>query len=389
MKKTLITDWTVGDICEGFAFDKNEGKGLFGLNGQLIIQPEYQRNYIYDKDGKDVEVIKSLLKGYPLGLIYFVKNNDGIYEVLDGQQRITSFGRFVNTTYPFAVNDSAGNPRYFDSLSPEERKLIKDTKLTIYICEGTSSEIKEWFEKINIVGVPLSRQELRNAAYHGSFVNLSRKIYSNSSNANMNKWQTYIKGDPKRQEILEVALDWVSNHKIDDYMSQHCHDTNINELINNFDSVIDWISSIFDYTDKEVRGLPWGDFYRNYHNNSYNKNYVTNRVNQLMSDPFVHDKKGIFEFILSGEQETQLLDVRVFDDSIKRTVFEQQTKSALQNSKSNCSLCACGHSSNSKKIWKLHEMDADHVSAWSKGGSTDISNCEMLCKTHNRAKGNR
>lgn len=389
MKKTLITDWTVGDICEGFAFDKNEGKGLFGLNGQLIIQPEYQRNYIYDKDGKDVEVIKSLLKGYPLGLIYFVKNSDGKYEVLDGQQRVTSFGRFVNTTYPFAVNDSAGNPRYFNSLSLEEQKLIKETKLTIYICEGTSAEIKEWFEKINIVGVPLSRQELRNAAYHGSFVNLARKIYSNSSNANMNKWQTYVKGDPKRQEILEVALDWVSNHKIDDYMSKHCHDTDITELVNHFDSVIDWISSIFDYTDKEVRGLPWGDFYKSYHYNSYNKNYVTNRVNQLMSDPFVHDKKGIFEFILGGEKETQLLDVRVFDDSIKRTVYEQQTKVAMQNNKSNCSLCACGHNSNSKKIWKLTDMDADHVSAWSKGGSTDISNCEMLCKTHNRAKGNR
>ena len=205
MNKELITTWTVKDLCAGFAFDKNEGKGLYGLNGKLIIQPEYQRNYIYDKGGKDVEVIRSLLKGYPLGLIYFVKNSDGKYEVLDGQQRITSFGRFVNSTYPFAVPDENDNPRYFDSLNPEEQEKILNTELTIYVCEGTSQEIQEWFEKINIAGEKLTPQELRNAAYHGPFVTLARKVYSNSSNANMNKWLTYIKGDPKRQEVLEKA----------------------------------------------------------------------------------------------------------------------------------------------------------------------------------------
>ena len=389
MKKDLITTWTIKDICKGFAFDKNEGKGLFGLSGKLTIQPEYQRNYIYDKDGKDVAVVDSILKGYPLGLIYFVKTKEETYEVLDGQQRITSFARFVNNTYPFAVNDKNGNPRYFNSLSPEEQQLILNTPLTIYVCEGTSQEIQEWFEKINIVGVPLTRQELLNATYHGKFVNLARAVFSNSGNSNMNKWLTYIKGDPKRQEVLAVALDWVSNGKIDEYMAKHRDDNNIDELKNHFDSVMDWISSVFEYTDKEVRGLPWGKYYAEYHSNSYDKDAVTERVNSLMSDPSVHNRKGIFEYILSGETMPQLLDIRVFDDSTKRAVYERQTKDARDKGISNCPLCAIGTGKNATKIYTIKEMDADHVDAWSKGGATDISNCQMLCTSHNRAKGNR
>ena len=389
MHKELVTDWTVKDICDGFVFDKNEGKGLFGLGGKLIVQPEYQRNYIYDKGGKDVEVIKSLLKGYPLGLIYFVKNSDGMYEVLDGQQRITSFGRFVNSTYPFAVNDENDNPRYFDSLNPEEQEKILETKLVIYVCEGTSQEIQEWFEKINMVGEKLTAQELRNAVYHGSFVNLARKVFSNSSNANMNKWLTYIKGDPKRQEVLEKALEWVSGGKIEDYMSLHRTDDNITELVNHFDSVMDWISSVFDYTGKYMRGREWGRLYDLYHKNPYNKSEVTKRVNELLADAHVQNNNNIFEYILSGEKDKRLLDIRFFEDSVKSARYEQQTQEAKEKGVSNCPDCNLENSVNAKKIWKPEEMDADHVTPWSRGGSTDISNCQMLCIHHNRLKGNK
>ena len=254
MKTTLHTEWTVGDICKGFIYDKNENKGLYGLNGQLIIQPEYQRNYIYGDGKRDVAVIESLLKGYPLGLIYFVLNADGKYEVLDGQQRITSFARFVNQSWQFAV-ERDGKPYYFSSLPEDEKKLITEAKLTIYVCEGKPSEIEEWFKTINIAGVPLVDQELRNASYHGPFVNMAREVFSNSNNANMNRWRTYIPGDPKRQAILETALDWVSGGKIDEYMSAHRNDNNIDEMKNNFDTIIDWIDSVFEYTGKEVCGL--------------------------------------------------------------------------------------------------------------------------------------
>lgn len=220
MKTTLHTDWTVGDVCKDFVFDQNEHKGLFGMGGKLVIQPEFQRNYIYGDGKKDVAVVESLLAGYPLGLIYFVKNQDGIYEVLDGQQRITSFARFVNKSWPFAVVQG-GKPYYFDSLPADEQEKIVNTPLTIYVCEGTPTEIQRWFETINIAGVPLAAQELRNAAYHGPFVTRARKVFSNTDDANMTRWRAFAKGDPRRQGILEVALDWVSHHHIDDYMAKH------------------------------------------------------------------------------------------------------------------------------------------------------------------------
>lgn len=388
MKTTLITNWTVRDICKGFIFDRNEGKGLFGLDGQLVIQPEYQRNYIYGDGKRDVAVVESLLKGYPLGLLYFVKNSDGMYEVLDGQQRITSFARYVNNSWPFAI-EIDGKPRYFDSLDTNQQQRIANTPLTIYVCEGNPSEIQEWFETINIAGVPLVKQELRNAAYHGPFVTIARETFSNTANANMNRWQTYVSGNPKRQAILETALDWVSEGNIDDYMAKHRNDTNINELKNHFDTVVDWVDSVFDYTGNEMCGRDWGRLYREYHKNAYSKDKVTARVNTLLDDSQVTDKKGIFEYVLGGEQDSRLLNIRVFDKKTIRAVYRMQTTEAEKNKTSNCPLCAIGHDSNAHRIYKESEMDADHVTAWSRGGATDESNCQMLCKTHNRAKGNR
>lgn len=388
MKTTLHTDWTVGDICRGFIFDRNENKGLFGLDGQLIIQPEYQRNYIYGDGKKDVAVVESLLAKYPIGLIYFVKNRDGKYEVLDGQQRITSFARFINMTWPFPVMRN-GKPRYYDSLDDDEKELLLNTPLTIYVCEGEPSEIQAWFETINMAGVPLVKQELRNAAYHGPFVTKARSVFSNTANANMNRWQTYCSGDPKRQAILETALDWVSDGNIDEYMAMHRHDTNIDELKNHFDTVIDWVDSLFDYTGSEMCGRDWGRMYKKYHGNAYSKDAITKRVEELLDDTQVNDNKGIFEFILGGETNPALLNIRVFDDKTKREVYKEQTKKAKEKGISNCPHCAIGPANNAKRIYKPAEMDADHVTAWSRGGSTDKSNCQMLCKTHNRAKGNR
>lgn len=388
MKTTLHTDWTVGDVCKGFVFDRNEGKGLFGLDGQLIIQPEYQRNYIYGDGKRDVAVVESLLKGYPLGLIYFAKNADGMYEVLDGQQRITSFARFVNQSWPFSV-ELDGKRRYFDSLDADKQKLIVDAPLTIYVCEGEPSEIQAWFETINIAGVPLVKQELRNAAYHGPFVTKAREVFSDTGNSNMNRWQTYVAGDPKRQAILETALEWVSDGNIDDYMAQHRYDADIDELKNHFDTVIDWVDSVFDYAGSEMCGREWGRLYREYHKNAYSKDAVAKRVNALLDDSQVTDKKGIFEYVLGEEKDSRLLNVRVFDKKTIKAVYRKQTADAEVQGVSNCPLCAIGHDANAKRIYKESEMDADHVTAWSKGGATDEANCQMLCKTHNRAKGNR
>lgn len=393
MDKELKTDWTVGDICNGFTYDKNEGKGLYGLNGDLIIQPEYQRCYIYGDSGKDVSVIESLLAGYPLGLFYFAKTKEGKLEVLDGQQRITSFGRFVTDKDSFYVKDSNGELQTFPGLSEDERNKILNTKIIAYVCEGTPTEVQKWFDKINIAGVPLKKQELRNAIYHGSFVTLARKYFSNSLTGDVDMWKTYIKGDVKRQDFLEVALKWISENQgksIEQYMADHRNDNDINEIRNYFDSVISWINGLFNYTDKEIQGLDWGTFYREYHNIPYNKVAINNRVNELMEDEYVRNKKGIFEYLLGNEEHPELLDIRIFEESTKRTVYERQTREAKKKGVSNCPLCVTSNTlSEQTKIYPIKQMDADHVTAWSKGGATNIDNCQMLCIKHNRSKGNK
>lgn len=255
MKTTLKIDITVRDICDGFVYNELEGKGLFGLSGKLTIQPEYQRNYIYADGKRDVAVIDSVLKGYPLGLIYFNKVSEDNLEVLDGQQRITSIGRYVKNK--FAVKDEHGMEQNFDSIATDKQAKILETKLLIYECEGTESEIKEWFRTINIAGVPLNQQELRNAIYSGHFVTVAKEEFSNSQNANIQKWGAYISGSANRQEYLESALDWVSKGNIDSYMSQHRNNTNINELKTYFNTVIEWVSSVFTDVESEMRGLEW------------------------------------------------------------------------------------------------------------------------------------
>ena len=387
--KTDLKHYTVDQVLDGFVYNELEGKGLFGLAGKLAIQPEYQRHYIYGDGKRDVAVIDSLLKGYPLGLIYFNVNGDRL-EVLDGQQRITSFGRFVTGKFAIKVD---GKEQTFSSLSKDQQRKILETRLDIYECQGTETEIKQWFQTINIAGVPLNAQELLNAIYSGPFVTKAKAEFSNSNNANMQKWRSYIKGDPKRQEILEVALDWVASSQaktIDAYLAQHRQDQGITELKTYFTSVIDWVGGVFIRPpDKEMRGLEWGRLYELYHSNSYNATELNKAVDKLRGDPFVKNAKGIYEYLLGGSEDSKLLGIRLFDEPTKRAAYEQQTKKAKADGVSNCALCAHGDNANKTRIYAQNEMDADHVTAWSKGGSTDLSNCEMLCAMHNRSKGNK
>jgi hypothetical protein len=388
VKTTLRTDITVADVCNGFVYNQLEGKGLYGLGGKLTIQPEYQRNYIYAMENgkREQAVVQSLLKGYPLGLIYFNKVAAEKFEVLDGQQRITSIGRFVTDKFAIMEND---NPRMFSSLPKDQQEKINESPLLIYECEGTETEIKQWFETINIAGVPLNEQELLNAIYSGPFVTRAKEEFSNSQNANIQKWSAYIKGSANRQDFLERALDWVSKGEVGDYMSAHRNDKNINQLKAYFDAVIDWVSTVFTEVRSEMRGLEWGRLYESYHDQSYNPAENEAAVEKLMADEYISNHKGIFEYVLSGFTEKKLLAVRVFDEKTKKAAYNMQTLAVKGKNKSNCPLCAVSDNANQARIYDFDEMDADHIAAWSKGGDSSAKNCQMLCVTHNRAKGNR
>jgi hypothetical protein len=384
--ETELKEYKVEDVARGFVYNELEGRGLFGLGGRLTIQPEYQRNYIYADGKRDVAVIQSLLKSYPLGLIYFNKIDDDQLEVLDGQQRITSIGRFI--TGRFAIKDDQGMEQYFTGLSADKQERILNSVLLVYECTGAESEIKEWFKTINTEGIPLNDQELLNAVYSGPFVTLGKEQFSNSQNAHIAIWSTYIKGSAKRQDYWATALNWVSNSAVDSYMSQHRFDKNITEVKNYFESVLDWVSTVFISVEKEMKGLDWGKHYRRFHNRPYDPAVMEQEVKRLYSDPFVTSKKGIFEYLLGGGSDTTLLEVRVFDEVTKRSVYQEQSDASTISGVSNCSYCAQGHEANRTKLWKISDMEADHVKAWSLGGLTSRENCELLCKPHNRAKGN-
>tara|TARA_B100001287_G_C22674482_1_gene526959 strand:- start:436 stop:1599 length:1164 start_codon:yes stop_codon:yes gene_type:complete len=385
--KTNLEHYKISEIVNGFEYDEFEGKGLFGLSGKLTIQPEYQRNYIYKDEKKDIPVIDSLLMGYPLGLLYFNKKEDGSLEVLDGQQRITSFGRFCVDHFAVPVN---GLETYFSGLAEEKQKKILDSTILVYECEGTETEIKDWFRTINLAGSPLKNQELLNAVYSGPFVTLGKEEFSNTQNANINKWEKYIKAEINRQGYWERALEWVSEGKenIPAYMSKHRQDDNIDEVKIHFDNVINWVADTFLAAESEMKGLEWGRLYIKYSKKKYDKTLLNKNVAKLYGDPYVKKRSGIWEYLLGGSEETKLLQIRVFDEKIKKVVYKRQTEKAKDKEESNCSYCSIGSSNKKSKIWKASEMDADHVTAWSNGGESTEENCEMLCKPHNRAKGN-
>lgn len=387
--ETTLREYTVRDIVDGFVYSELEGKGLFGLNGRLTIQPEYQRAFVYSEKKKEVPVIQSLLRGYPLGLLYFNSLPDGKFEVLDGQQRITSIGRFV--TNKFSIIDDRGREQIFSGLADDQQNLILDSIMLVYECVGTETEIRQWFQTINIAGVPLNDQELLNAVYSGPFVTAGKSEFSNSQNANIRKWSAYVKGSVLSQDYWERALEWVSGGKqnIGGYMSRHRYDDNISEVKTYFTTVIEWVESVFVNVEDEMSGLEWGRLYETHKSTPYDSRKMSEQVSALYGDLYVKNRKGIWEYLLGGGKDASLLDVRFFEDSVKRETYSRQTKAAKAEEQSNCPDCAMGHEVNREKIWKIEEMDADHVKAWSKKGSTDASNCEMLCKRHNRAKGNR
>lgn len=394
----VFKTYTVREICDGFEYNELEGKGLYGLKGKLTIQPEYQRNYIYADGKRDVAVIESVLKKYPLGLIYFNKVGDDRYEVLDGQQRITSLGRYIKNKFDVKYGDKR---KSFSGLDEEVQKRILDTELLVYVCEGTEEEIKEWFKTINIAGIPLNKQEELNAIFSGPFVSACKVEFSNSTNASIQKWESFVKGPANRQQFLATALEWVANSKtvspdtasskdpVEAYLSKHRRDDNIKEIKTYFETVINWADNLFDEIQPEMCSLAWGDLYEKFGKKPFDHTEVSAKVKQLLLDDYVQDRRGVFEYVLGGCKESKLLNVRLFDKAIQRRVYLRQTEDAKARGVSNCPLCATGTGDKAKTIYKIEEMDADHVTAWSKGGSTTDDNCQMLCRTHNQAKGNR
>lgn len=385
-----LTPVTVREVVHGYKDSAEEG--VVGFGGGLNIRPAYQREFVY-KDDQRNEVIRTVMRGYPntefpLNVMYWAKADDAHFELIDGQQRTISLCQYANNEFSIIID---GIPQNFDNLSQEKKNYFLNYKLQVYVCTGTPDEKLEWFSIINLVGEPLTQQELLNANFTGPWLSSAKRYFMKSNSAAYGLANKYIdiEANQSRGKGLETAIKWISDDNVKQYMADHQNNENADDLWKHFRDVIEWAQGVFADYYREMKGLNWGRLYEQYHEQSYDHNTVSSEIKRLYKDPYIMNKKGIFEYILGGAAETKLLEVRVFDDVTKKTIYSKQTAAAEEKNESNCPYCSIGHDANRSKIWELDEMDADHVTAWSKGGLTSTENCQMLCKTHNRAKGNR
>ena len=361
------TEIYIKDLVDGY--EDNAENGVLGYQKKLDIRPPYQREFVY-KDKQRDAVIDTVLKGFPLNSIYWIKNDDNHYEVLDGQQRIISICQYVNNV--FSVKN-----KFFGNQPSDIKEKILNYKLNVYMCEGTDSEKLDWFETINIAGEILTPQEIRNAIYVGPWVVNAKSIFSRNNCAAYNLGGKYLKGSPIRQEYLETAIKWINDNKIEEYMAKHQHDHDADELWQYFQDVIRWIEKIFFNYRKEMKALEWGFLYNKYKDNKYNSNELEAKIEEYMEDEEVTNKRGIYEFLLSSDKK--FLNLRTFSDKQKREYFEKH-KFKNKDGIYVCKCVKCG-----KEI-ALEQCEADHIIPWSKGGKTDDNNLQFLCKSCNATK---
>jgi len=356
--KIELKEITIREVSNGYINDNEEG--VVGYGGKLNIRPKYQREFVY-KDKQRDAVIETVKKNFPLNVMYWVKNEDDTYEVLDGQQRTISICEYVAGTFSL-------NALYIHNLTNVERDQILDYKLMVYFCEGNDKEKLDWFKTINIAGEKLYDQELRNAIYTGTWLTDAKKHFSKSNCPAYNMGSDYMTGSAIRQDYLQTAISWLSNDKIEDYMAKNQHKPNANELWLYFQSVINWIRVVFPKYRKEMKGVYFGPLYNSFKDKEFDAKKLEVEITELMQDEDVTKKSGIYEYVLTRNE--RYLSIRTFTDKQKRESYERQ--------KGICVKCGVQ--------FELNEMEADHITPWHEGGKTTAENCQMLCKYDNRIK---
>lgn len=364
--KIKLKEIPIKELYKGFV--DNEEEGVIGYNGNLNIRPKYQREFIYNEPQRN-QVINTIMNGFPLNVMYWADNTDGTYELLDGQQRTISICSYINGDYSV-------NHMYYHNLSDSEKRQILEYKLMVYICEGNDKEKLDWFEIINIAGVKLTKQEIRNAIYSGSWLTEAKKYFSKTDCPGQNLSKFYISKSAIRQELLETVIKWISEDKIEDYMSKNQHKSDAKDLWDYFQNVIKWVKSLFDEKfaknySQVIENQEWGFLYNKYHTKKYDSVILQNKIKDLIEDEEVEKNKGIIEYIFTGKESS--LHLRIFPRSQKERAF---------------SLCGgiCAKCKN--KFNSIDDMEADHIIPWSKGGKTTEDNLQLLCKSCNRIKSN-
>jgi len=360
--KIELKEITIKEVSNGYK--NNDEEGVVGYGGKLNIRPKYQREFVY-KDDKRNAVLETIRKDFPLNVMYWAKNEDGTFEVLDGQQRTVSFCEYIEKKFSM---DFGSGSQYFNNLTDTEKEQIVNYKLMVYFCEGTDKEKLDWFKIINIAGEKLTDQELRNAIYTGTWLTEAKKYFSKTGCPAYGIASDYLSGSAIRQDYLETAIYWISDGNIEQYMAEHQHKPNANELWLYFQSVISWTQTTFPKYRKEMKGVDFGFLYNEFKNKEFDSKKLEKEITKLMQDEDVTKKSGIYPYVLTGQEK--YLNIRAFTDKQKRESYEKQ--------KGKCIKC--------KKHFEIEEMEADHIKPWHEGGKTIAKNCQMLCRDCNRAK---
>jgi hypothetical protein len=356
--KVEFKEVTVRDLTDGY--EDNEEGGVFGYSGKLNIRPPYQREFIY-KDKQRDAVIDTVTKDFPLNVMYWAVRDDGDFEIIDGQQRTISICQFVEGDFAF-------EKKYFHNLQQDEQEQILNYKLMVYLCSGTDSERLEWFKTINIAGEELTNQELRNAVYSGSWVSDAKRYFSKSGCPAYGMGSDYLSGSAIRQNYLETTIKWISNDEIEEYMGEHQHEPNANELWLYFQKVINWVKAVFPNYRKQMRGIEWGELYNEFKDQNFDSEKFEEEIKELIIDDDITKKSGIYPYLLTGKEK--YLNIRAFTKKMRWEAFERQ--------EGICPMC--------DEHFDIDEMEADHITPWHEGGKTNAENCQMLCKEDNRRK---
>lgn len=360
-----LLDLTVRDLVAGY-HDDGEG-GVVGYGGKLDIRPPFQREFIYK--GKQREaVITSILKGFPLNVMYWADRGDGTYEIIDGQQRTIPIAQYYKS-------DFSVEGLYFHNQPLDIQGRVLDYPLMVYVCAGSHSDKLDWFRTVNIAGERLYNQELRNAVYSGSWISDAKRYFSRSGCPAAGLGGDYLSGSSIRQDYLETVIKWRSNADdtdIEDYMGIHQHDKSAAPLWEYFRDVVDWIESTFTRKrTKFMKGVDWGALYNDYKDADLDPSQIEAETQRLIFDDDVENKKGIYPYILTGDEKH--LNIRAFRDGMKQKVYEAQA--------GKCAIC--------KNEFDISDMEADHITPWSEGGKTEEENCQMLCRKCNREKSSK
>lgn len=360
-----LKELTIADIFNGY--EDNAENGVTAYGGRLNVRPAFQREFVYNDKERNA-VIDTILKGFPLNVMYWCDDGSGNYELLDGQQRTISFCQYIDGKFSVMAD---GTPKGYANLTETEKRRILDYKLMIYVCSGNDKEKLDWFKTINIAGEQLTAQELRNAVYTGTWLSDAKRYFSKSGCAAYQIGNKLLSGSPIRQEYLETAISWLAakeNMGIEDYMALHQHDSSAAPLWLYYQNVISWVNVLFPNYRKEMKGIKWGLLYNAHSTDNYDPQALEQRISQLMADDDVTNKKGIYEYLLTGKEKC--LSIRAFSDTQKREAYERQ--------QGICPIC--------KKHFALEQMHADHITPWHAGGKTTPDNLQMLCRDCNLTK---